>query len=147
MTDLATGRYSTFRPEMGVAVATTVSLPKWPLPYELRHHIRRLAPWGLMKLDGDQFTAAYRARLDRLDVAALIERFDAISSEEGGRPLVLLCYEDVLAGQLCHRRVFAEWWFERTGQPSFEIDAQLRLLIDDPTRPPQTGGATQEAAH
>ena len=101
-----------------------MSRPRWPLGYELRHHIRRLAPRGLMDLDGDEFIAAYLDRLDRLDIDSLIERFEAISEQEAGRPLVLLCFEDVRAGQLCHRRVFAEWWESKTGQAVPEIGAR-----------------------
>jgi hypothetical protein len=124
MTELFTGRYRTFEASMGVPVSITVGQPKWPLGYEIRHRIHRIAPWGLMKLDGERFVAAYRERLDRLDVAALAERFEAISAAEGGRPPVLLCFEDVHAGQLCHRRVFAEYWHERTGQAVPEIPAK-----------------------
>lgn len=127
--ELATGNYRTFESPMGVPVRITVGAPRWPLDYELRHFIRRLAPWGLMKLGGEEFVQAYRERLDRLDVDALAERFEVISAEEGGQRLVLLCYEDVLGGQLCHRRVWADWWYERTGQLIPEIEnPQLRLL-------------------
>lgn len=140
MTELATGRYRTFEPSKGVPVSITVGQPKWPLGYEIRHQIRRLAPWGLMKLDGEAFVSAYRERLDRLDLGELAERFEAISAAEGGKPLVLLCFEDVHAGQLCHRRVFAEWFEERSGQPVPEIPArtstqkfgQLSLVVDEP---------------
>jgi hypothetical protein len=41
--ELATGRYSTFRPGMGVPVAITVGLPRFPLSYKLRHRGYRLA--------------------------------------------------------------------------------------------------------
>jgi hypothetical protein len=140
--DLATGRYQSFDSSMGVPVRTTVGKPRWPLGYELKHEVRELAPYGLMKLNGAEFEAAYRTKLERLDRAALMERFEAISAQERGRRLVLLCFEDVWAGQACHRRTFAAWFEERTGQAVPEIEpgqnskkaqvGQLRLDLDQP---------------
>jgi hypothetical protein len=143
--EIATGRYSTFDASMGVPVAITVGRPKFPLRYEIEHEMRRLAPWGLLKLDGDEFVQAYRSRLERLDLAAFVAKFEAISARHGGRRVVLLCYENVHAGQLCHRRVFAEWFEERTAQavPEVEILAtttrglsgQLQLDVEQSTAP------------
>jgi hypothetical protein len=54
--------------------------------------------------------------------------------ETGGRRwLVLLCFENVLAGKRCHRRTFADWWYGRMGQRVPELDpedfgAQQRLF-------------------
>lgn len=138
--ELATGRYSTFDPSMGVPVAITLGRPKFPLRYKLEHEARRLAPWGLFDVkDPDEFTSRYRERLDKLDLDALLMKFEAISAQHGGLRAVLLCFEDVHAGQFCHRRVFAEWFERRTGQraPELEIPAithteqygQLRLDV------------------
>jgi hypothetical protein len=50
----------------------------------------------------------------------------AIWRWHGERPLALLCFEDVHAGQLCHRRMFAAWWHEQTGEllPEYESPAR-----------------------
>jgi hypothetical protein len=140
--DLATGRYQSFDPAQGVPVRTTVGRPRFRLGYELKHEIRELAPVGLMNLDGAEFEAAYRARLDRLDLGALVERFEAISAAEGGQRVVLLCFEDVWAGQACHRRTFAAWFEEQPdgwsvpelepGQKDNNRVGQLRLDLDQP---------------
>jgi hypothetical protein len=68
-------------------------------------------------------------------IAAVLK---VISDEEGGEALALLCFEDVHAGQVCHRRMFAQWWEERTGQRVEELqfsvssrnrqDAQSKLF-------------------
>jgi hypothetical protein len=98
--ELATGRYSTFKPSMGVPVRATVGRPKRPLGYELEHEVLRLAPWGLLDVeDRAEFTRRYRERLDGLDLDALVQKFEAISAEHGGRRLILLCFEDVWAGE------------------------------------------------
>lgn len=62
------------------------------------------ATMGLAK---PAFTAAYEAKVEASwpAIAAELER---ISAENGGRGLVLLCYED-LSKEWCHRRIFAEW--------------------------------------
>jgi rubrerythrin len=52
----------------------------------------------------------------------LTERFEDVSARHGGERLVLLCFEDVLAGESCHRRTFAQWWEEQTGQEVPELD-------------------------
>jgi hypothetical protein len=132
---LATGRYKTFRLEQGIPVAITVGKPKWPLGYAIEHEIRWLAPWGLMRLDGDEFVRAYRDQLDRLDLDVLIERFEAIGAQHGGQRLVLLCFEK--PGELCHRRVFAEWFEEHTGRRVPEVEDPQLQLHDEPA--PATG--------
>jgi hypothetical protein len=120
VTALATGRYATFRPSMGVPVQISLGRPKFPLDYELHEEIRELMPRGLLgkELSEEEFTRRYR---DRLDLGALRAQFDAISKRHDGKRLVLLCFEDVKAGQFCHRRVFADWFHERTGQRVPEV--------------------------
>lgn len=115
--------------------------PKWPLPYKLEHEARRLAPWGLLDVkDPYEFSRRYIERLDRLDLDALVQTFEAISTQHGGQRLVLLCFEDVHAGQLCHRRLAAERLERKLGITVPEIEpghqnqggsGQLRLTLDD----------------
>jgi hypothetical protein len=109
MTDLATSYYAGFKPEMGAPVRTSVGTPKW-WRGELEH-IRRITPYGVFGIeDPDEYKAAYVARLDRIDVADLAQRFEEISAKHGGRPLVLLCFESLTKpDQWCHRRIAADW--------------------------------------
>jgi hypothetical protein len=76
-----------------------------------------LAPAGLLKIpEWDDFAAAYRERLDRIGVPDICAQLGMILElDEHRRPLLLLCYEDLNAGQRCHRRLFAGWWLEQTG--------------------------------
>ena len=123
MTALATARYAKFRRSMGVPVQASLGRPKFPIDYELHEQVRELMPRGLFGkgLSDDEFTRLYRERLDRLDLDALRAQFDAISKRHDNARVVLLCFEDVLAGQLCHRRVWADWFHERTGQRVPEV--------------------------
>lgn len=122
MTALATARYATFKSSWGVPVQASVGGPKFPIDYELREEVRELMPRGLLSVsDPAEFTRRYRERLDRLDLDVLHAQFHAISGRHGGKRIVLLCFEDVRAGELCHRRVFADFWIERTGQDVPEL--------------------------
>src|SRR4051812_32888385 len=87
-TQLMTGRYSTHRPEHGVAVATSIGQPRWPLPYTLEHEISDLMPYGLFKkgLPPEEFAQRYRERLDGIGVVPLARQFEAIAAQHPGRP-------------------------------------------------------------
>jgi hypothetical protein len=81
--------------------------------------------------------ASYRDGLEEIGVERIRDQLQALS-EESGLPLVLLCHENVMEGQECHRRWFADWWLEQNGieipelQPGDLADAaevqQPRLL-------------------
>lgn len=62
----------------------------------------------------------YADMLDETGVDAIRRDFARISQENGGRGLVLLCFED-LAKAHCHRRLFADFWQARTGQAVPEL--------------------------
>lgn len=121
---LCTGRYQTWRPSQGVPIRSTVGEPKFwrhgPLVF-----VRQLAPWGLMdQLDPAEFDVAYRERLDR-DGEVTVAKLAAVARQHPGRALLVLCFEDVWAGQSCHRRVFADWMGER-------FDIGVPEVVDGP---------------
>ena len=127
--DLATGRYASFRPEWGLAVGITVGRPKFPLGYTIAAEINELKPTGLLHItDNAEFDRRFRARLDRIGVDALARRFEAIGARHGGERLVFLCFEK--PGEHCHRRTWAEWWTERTGQPVPELKRGGTVHLD-----------------
>jgi len=100
-----------------VPVGITVGRPKWNPTYDGEQivYLSELAPWRLMRIEDDvEFTRRYLERLDRLGVERIARQFAAISAEHDGGGLVLLCYEP--AGEFCHRRAFASWFEDRTGQ-------------------------------
>ena len=78
-------------------------------------------PWGLMKIPDEEFVPRYRARLERDGAGAIQARFDKLH-ELYRRPLMLLCFEKDVAVEPCHRRAFADWWLEQTGQLVPEAD-------------------------
>ncbi len=138
---LVTGRYATWKPDHGVPIRTTVGMPRFwrhgPLVF-----IKELAPFGIFG-KGLPTDVARRRYLDRLEakvdqsVAALAD----VTRQHPGERLCVLCFEDVHAGQECHRRWFAEWFEQRFGDVVPEVvdvdrtgatesgDQQLRLPL------------------
>jgi hypothetical protein len=105
-----------------VPVRTSVGKPRfWPDAKDFPY-IGALTPFGLTKIgDEEEFTGKYVARLEKAGVDELRETFDAID-EMYQKPLALLCFEDLTKeGLWCHRRIFATWWLEQTGETVPEI--------------------------
>lgn len=111
--------------------------PRFKVPYLIREVMVELAPdrssMGLN--DPPRFKAMYEAKLAALGVDRIARQFDIIRGRHDGRPLVLLCFEDVSLlphpkGH-CHRTIFAGWWTAQTGEV-------VRELAD---QPPATAGS------
>jgi hypothetical protein len=120
---IATSRYQAHALiiESGLApVRTTLYHPRFPLRYELAGKLDALAPRrSIFRLEGVEFERAYRRQLDhqRMNpIPGLRFQMAAIAKKADAPGVVLLCFEDVLAGEECHRRIFASWWWEQTGQ-------------------------------
>lgn len=99
-----------------VPVGISRSTPRFPVAYKYRM-ARLLAPSReTFALRSDEaFERSYLAGLEEIAVEKITDLLTKISDEEGGRALALLCYEDVHAGQVCHRRMFAQWFEGKTG--------------------------------
>jgi hypothetical protein len=104
-----------------VPVRTSIGGPRFPITYGPLVYMKELAPFGLRELAEDAFAEAYRRRLDTIGVERLGRRFAEISEAHDDRGLALLCFEP--SGAFCHRRVFARWWEEQTGQTVPELAA------------------------
>jgi hypothetical protein len=87
--------------ELGVVpVGISRGTPRFKLPYRYRM-LRLLAPYreafGIE--DNEGFERTYLRQLEELGVEYIANRLRRISHEHGGRPLVLLCFEDALKGR------------------------------------------------
>ncbi|MDX3224483.1 MULTISPECIES: DUF488 family protein [unclassified Streptomyces] len=123
MLTLFTNRYQAYQPPQGVAVRITLGAPRFKLPYSLKYAVRELAPRRDYFSKGlPEFTAAYRADLNRLGAERVAELLRGIAEAEQDHRLVLLCFEDLSdPAQWCHRRIFAAWWKEMTGDEVREL--------------------------
>ena len=101
-------------------VRITMGYPRFKLAYTLAGTVKEIAPRrSYFYAPADEFAGAYRAQLDELGVDRIRALLAPISSEHEGRDLALVCFEK--PGEPCHRRQFAAWWEEQTG----EIVAEL----------------------
>ncbi|WP_406172105.1 DUF488 family protein [Streptomyces sp. NBC_00996] len=127
MLTLFTNRYQAYQPPQGVPVRITLGAPRFKLPYSLTHSVRELAPRrDYLSLSEPEFTKAYRADLDRLGPARIAERLKEIAEAESDHRLVLLCFEDLSKPALwCHRRTFASWWKDATGDEVRELSPMV----------------------
>ena len=124
---LVTGRYQRFDRRSGVPVRTTVGAPRWKI--DGLEFASTLAPYGIFgKLPEAEMPVAYEARLED-HTGEVVRQLARLVDAHPGERLCLLCFDDVHAGEECHRRWFASW-FER------------RFGIDVPELPPPSGGAT-----
>ncbi len=133
MLTLFTNRYQDFRPDQGVPVRITRGAPRFRLPYSLKHSVRGLAPRReyFSKPLAD-FTTAYRSDLDRLGAQEVADVLHGIAQAEGDHRLVLLCFEDLADPRLwCHRRVFAAWWRDSTGEEVRELGPMAEQYEQD----------------
>jgi hypothetical protein len=88
--------------------------------------IRELMPVGeLFKLEGDEFDAGFRQHLANVGIDRIRERCEEVYAI-GGKPLLLLCFENVQAGRRCHRITFGRWWMEQTGEIVSEVEPAQR---------------------
>ena len=102
-----------------VPVRTSVGVPRfWPMAKQFPV-AKLITPYGLRKLEGDEFRERYLARLNKAGTEKIRAELAAIHALYR-KPLVLLCFEKDRAD--CHREQFAEWWEERTGELVLELE-------------------------
>ncbi len=105
-----TCNWSSYKPEMGVAVRTTVgNAPKWfAFPYL---ESKSLKPWSTFRseLSLEEGRLVYMAELDKHE-DWVMDEMRKLGEIAQGQPLVLLCFEKLVTGIECHRRWAADWF-------------------------------------
>ena len=91
-----TNRYHDFTPSQGIPVLTTYGSPRWRLPYTIAASAKTVTPgrW-FMEGTNEEFTERYRAMPDSHGVARIRTELETISQLNGGKDIVLLCFDDV----------------------------------------------------
>ena len=115
-------------------VSIAVGNPKYPVPYKIVD-ARILKPYGAFGVvDNDEFKRRYFKRLDSFGVEKILKELETVS--EGHENVILLCHEK--DESVCHRRMFAEWWYENTGELIEEYGKALgveQLTFEELTKP------------
>jgi hypothetical protein len=125
---LATSRYAAgdlIRASGLLPIAISVDVAHG-LAFDLAGHLGMLAPRGLAGFEGEQFDSAYRRQLDHYGPAAIGDVLAGFVRGHRAPGAVVLCFEDVFAGETCHRRTFAAWWEDRTGMAVPELGPAAR---------------------
>jgi uncharacterized protein YeaO (DUF488 family) len=101
---------------------------RFKIPYKVAARIKELAPDSKAlksfrndEISWEEFEAAYIVKLDGLGAGPITSRLASVATEVGNPELALLCFENVNQGERCHRRTFARWFEEKTGQPVPEL--------------------------
>ena len=116
MPQIFTTSFRRYRPEMGTAVVTSLGLPKW-LPEAQswpRCWVITPTPTLFHLADDDEFARLYVERLDRFGAQKISRALQRIAVEHQAGKLVLLCHES--DWDSCHRKLFAAWLMEATGE-------------------------------
>lgn len=119
--DVYTGHWGSHRvwPPGIVPVRISIGLPRFlPDITNSSAAINDLMPWGLFKIaDREEFTRRFRHRLHVKGPDLIQQQFDYLLEAYTPRSLMLCCYENLhKPGEWCHRRTFARWWHDKTGQ-------------------------------
>lgn len=91
-------------------------------PYRMLGALTPTRETYALRDDQQAYTRAYLDQLDRIGLEEIQAALELKSGSDGGKPLVLLCFEKLEApGEFCHRRIFAGWYRSKTGQEVPEL--------------------------
>lgn len=94
------------------------------LPYKMKAVVPAIVPTpDIMMLTTGEQREAYRHHLDARGVDVIQRGISRVQAQARGMPIVLLSYNDMFSKNQLYdiRRVFADWWEERTGEVVPEI--------------------------
>jgi hypothetical protein len=109
-------------------VQTSNGHPQWGIQPEIALHSLK-PPLALMGADipVDVFAERYRIHLDTVGVEQIREELKQLNeaAAKTDREAILCCFESLKKeDQHCHRRMFADWWFEKTGETLAEFKTE-----------------------
>lgn len=93
-------------------VSIAVGNPRYSVPYEIIN-AKILKPYGIsFKSTFEEFEKKYIERLEKYGVESIRKELQSVC--EGHKNVILMCHEK--NPEECHRRMFAKWWKEKTGE-------------------------------
>ena len=120
------------------AVSISLGVPKFPLAFPTMASIPELMPHGSwLQIPEPEYRVKYLAKLEKVGVPWLMVRLQEVSEKNPEGKIALLCWENLAKGDWCHRRMFAEWWEEKTGMVVEEL-GQRHLKVQPPETPLKT---------
>jgi hypothetical protein len=107
-------------------IVASIGYPRFRLAYRPTGRAMLLMPTReMLSLDPDRFAEMYLQRLEQAGVDRIRAELREQSDPRLGPPCVL-CFEWLFTGppdrHFCHRRLFAAYWQDKTGEPVLEVD-------------------------
>lgn len=105
-------------PEDMIKVRISLGNPRWKTPYQISGTIKLLMPHReSLQLDIQSAVSDYKKKLSQTDIETVKKEILAF-----GENVILLCFENVTKDDSwCHRRIFAEWYEQKTGEVVQEL--------------------------
>lgn len=110
-------------------ISIAVGNPRYAVPYKIED-ARSLKPYGIFgKYHGEEYKQKYFERLDFFGVDTILKELNRLRGDHEN--VILMCHEK--DENECHRRMFAEWWFNQTGEfiPEFGKEEKKELTQED----------------
>ncbi len=106
-------------------VAISRGVPRWPLRFRCRRLLDLAPSSEEFGQPEEEFDKAYLSRMDGMGAHAILDALEVVS---GGKAVVMLCFENVLKDERCHRRLLAGFLEARAG---IEVPELERGMLDD----------------
>lgn len=120
-----TSRFSNHGIVDGEVTPVQISLgaPRFRTGYTILARLYDLAPGrAWMNARYDDYKKKYLAQMHEKGFSAVVDMLYEVFVENGRKPLVLLCFEDVRNPEdFCHRRIWADWYEDLTGNEVPEL--------------------------
>jgi hypothetical protein len=121
---LTTCSFGEYRSEQGIPVRTSIGHPRFWRGEQLSLAPSLYPTRPMLVLPIDRYEQQYRQILDSIGfdkIRGELERLVRVKPDEPPT-LVLMCFEKLSKpGAWCHRRMFAQWWLEHTGEEVPEL--------------------------
>jgi hypothetical protein len=129
--EIYTSRYFNYELlSSGLITPVRISMfpPLMELPYQLKYSVRALQPERSMIGEWPRYSNGFWRKLERVGMEAIARELAEIRRTERGRPLALLCYEDLMRGHRCHRVIFSLFWEQHAGERVHELTDEGEVL-------------------
>jgi hypothetical protein len=108
-------------------VRTSRGFPRYKLKYELQAYHPLITPGPWFKEAAETYVPKYLDQLDGHGVKKIQDVTKRLLDQHQATDAVFLCFEDLgNPANWCHRRLFAQWWLEHTGE---EVDELGRMYV------------------
>jgi hypothetical protein len=115
-----TASYGAWRPEHGVPVVASLTVPKWlPEASSWPRYWPVTPRWAYFYSSAEEYERAFLAQLERYGARRIARELAQIARQQDAESLALCCWES--SPDRCHRGLFAAWWLVTVGERIEEV--------------------------